>query len=366
VPLNSATACEEFQAGGCRAEPVFYYRPLPHDPAALKRQLYEVPIDRIEDVTLIHLFAEKQDHLDRQLTALKNINAPPFFYDSLQLYGKPDDELVQLARGILARLDGIGPSRDGAVGDETLHTAEIIAAAREQIDYYHERLPAFVATIQERRDLASTMMVAQDRLLVSNPAAVSRRVLLPLLHHEVGTHLLTYFNGRQQPFQQMFAGFAGYEELQEGLAVLAEYLAGGLTPTRLRTLACRVLAVRALVEGRSFVETYHLLHDDHRLAPRSAFMTTLRVFRGGGLTKDAIYLRGLKELLAYLSQGHDLAPLYVGKIALAHVPLVQELRRRGIVGPPAILPSVLDDTDANVRLERCRCGSLLELVESLS
>jgi uncharacterized protein (TIGR02421 family) len=181
----------------------------------------------------------------------------------------------------------------------------------------------------------------------------------------VGTHLLTYFNGRQQPLQQMFAGFAGYEELQEGLAVLAEYLAGGLTPTRLRTLACRVLAVRSLVEGRSFVETFHLLHDEHRMAPRGAFMTTLRVFRGGGLTKDAIYLRGLKELLAYLANGHDLEPLYVGKIALAHVPLVQELRRRGIVGPPAILPSVLDDADATLRLDRCRHGNLLELVENL-
>jgi hypothetical protein len=108
-----------------------------------------------------------------------------------------------------------------------------------------------------------------------------------------------------------------------------------------------------------------MLHDDHRMAPRSAFMTTLRVFRGGGLTKDAIYLRGFKELLAYLADGHDLAPLYVGKIALAHVPLVQELRRRGIVGPPAILPSVLDDADANLRLERCREGDLLELVENL-
>jgi uncharacterized protein (TIGR02421 family) len=371
VPLNSAAAWEEFQVGGCREAPVLYYRPLPYDPAALKRQLYEAPIDRIEDATLIHLFAEKQDHLDRQLTALKNINAPPFFYDSLQLYGKPDGTLVQLARGILARLNVVEPRHDGGAhgrndaGEETLHTAEIVAAAREQIDYYHERLPGFVATVHERRDLASTMMVAKDRLLVASPAAISRRVLMPLLHHEVGTHLLTYFNGRQQPLQQMFAGFACYEELQEGLAVLAEYLAGGLTPTRLRTLACRVLGVQALVEGRSFVETYHLLHDEHRMAPRSAFMTTLRIYRGGGLTKDAIYLRGLKELLAYLAQEHDLEPLYVGKIALAHVPLVQELRRRGIVGPPALLPSVLDDADAQLRLERCRRGNLLELVETL-
>ena len=36
---------------------------------------------------------------------------------------------------------------------------------------------------------------------------------------------------------------AGYEELQEGLAVLAEYLVGGLNRTRMQQLAARVLAI---------------------------------------------------------------------------------------------------------------------------
>ena len=94
VPLNSATAWDEFAASDYARAPQFYYRPLPYDPAALKRRLFEIPIDRIEDATLIHLFEQKQDHLDRQLTALKNIDAPPFFYDSMQLYGTPDQSLV--------------------------------------------------------------------------------------------------------------------------------------------------------------------------------------------------------------------------------------------------------------------------------
>lgn len=363
VPLNSAAAWEEFQAGGCKAAPTLYYRPLPYDPAQLKRQLFEAPLDRIEDPTLIHLFAEKQDHLDRQLTALKNIDAPPFFYDSVQLYGLPDDGLVKLAENMLSRIGALDERPAAAHHDETVHADEIVAAARDQIDYYHQRLPGFVAKIDKRNDLASTMMVAHERLLVSASASIARRAIEPLLHHEVGTHLLTYFNGRQQPLQQLYGGLAGYEELQEGLAVFAEFLVGGLSPARLRTLCCRVLAVRALVERRSFVETFHLLHDDHRMPARGAFMTTLRVFRGGGLTKDAIYLRGLRDLADYLRNGHDLEPLYVGKIALGHVPMVQELRRRGIVGPPAVLPSFLDDAAAEVRLERCRQHTLLELLE---
>ena len=206
-------------------------------------------------------------------------------------------------------------------------------------------------------------MVAQDRLYVSAAASMARHNVEPLLDHEIGTHLLTYFNGRQQPFQQLYAGLAGYEELQEGMAVLAEYLSGGLTHARLRTIACRVLAVQAMVERRSFVDAFQLVHDEHRLPAKAAFMTVLRAYRGGGLTKDAIYLRGLRDLIDYLHQGHDVEPLYVGKIALAHVPLVQELRRRNIVGPPALLPRFWDDAAAVQRLERCRQMSLLELVE---
>ena len=39
--------------------------------------------------------------------------------------------------------------------------------------------------------------------------------------------MLTYFNGKLQPFHQLQCGFAGYDELQEGLAVLAEFFSGG-------------------------------------------------------------------------------------------------------------------------------------------
>jgi hypothetical protein len=120
-----------------------------------------------------------------------------------------------------------------------------------------------------------------------------------------------------------------------------------------------------MLRGGSFLETFELLHDEHHFGPRSAFMTALRVHRGGGLAKDAIYLRGLRDLLAYLRAGHDLEPLYVGKISLEHAALVQELRRRGVVQPPALLPRFWDDGLHRTRLARCRELSLVELLEQL-
>jgi uncharacterized protein (TIGR02421 family) len=360
IPVNSASAWEEFRASGYRETPRFFYRPLPYHPSELTRRRFEIPIPRIEDATLIQLFEQKQDHIDRQLTALKHIDTPTFLHDSWQLYGAPSASLVQSASVLLGSIEGGASRRDES---DSVHTDEIVAAAREEIDHYHQRLPDFLATVEVRDDIASTLMVAQSNLYVSATAALSRSGLAPVLHHEIGTHLLTYFNGRQQPFQQLCAGLAGYEGLQEGLAVLAEYLTGGLSARRLRTLACRVMAVRSMIEGRPFGETFHLVHEQHRLPAKSAFMTTLRVYRGGGLPKDAIYLGGLCDVLEYLREGHDLEPLYVGKIALEHVPLVQELRRRGIVGPPALLPRFWGDDAVQQRLLRCRRLTLLKLLE---
>src|SRR5690606_28740544 len=115
----------------------------------------------------------------------------------------------------------------------------------------------------------------------------------------------------------MAMGLAGYEATQEGLAVLSEYLVGGLTPRRFRVLAARVLAVCALLEGAGFVDVFELLHEDHGFSPRDAFDITVRVFRGGGLTKDALYLRGLCEVVEHLREHGDVLSLFAAKIPVA-------------------------------------------------
>ena len=90
----------------------------------------------------------------------------------------------------------------------------------------------------------------------------------------------------------------------------------------------------------------------------------MRVFRGGGLTKDAVYLRGLIQVLDYLAQGGKLQPLLVGKIALSHVPIIQELQWRQVLKPAPLRPRFLDLPGAGERLAQVRAGlTILELIE---
>ena len=70
TPVNAESAWREFRRSRFEKPPVFYYRPLAIDPALLKRQLYLIPVERIEDPTLSYLFRQKQDELDRQITLL--------------------------------------------------------------------------------------------------------------------------------------------------------------------------------------------------------------------------------------------------------------------------------------------------------
>ena len=89
------------------------------------------------------------------------------------------------------------------------------------------------------RDDISELMVSFGRLLIPEAAAFRADRVEPLLHHEVGTHVVTYQNGARQPLKMLTVGLPGYDETQEGLAVLAEYLTGGLDPRRLSACSRR-------------------------------------------------------------------------------------------------------------------------------
>jgi hypothetical protein len=121
-----------------------------------------------------------------------------------------------------------------------------------------------------------------------------------------------------------------------------------------------------MTEGAGFVETYRMLTADHGFTPHAAFTLTMRIFRGGGLTKDVLYLKGLDYLLAYLREHRDLESLLVGKIALEDVPFIQELRRREIVHPPAVEPRYLTLPTARRRLEQAARLTLPDIVRECS
>ncbi len=350
TPVNVDDGFKRCRRDRFESMPEFHYRPSRVEPELMMRKLYNIPVERVEDPALQRLFLEKQEELALKIAMLRDRDTPKFLYQSLQLFGGAKDDLLELATGLLDRLT---PERPRSSKEAVVDADTFAKRVREEFEYYRRECPEFSATTKVTGDVAG-LIVSRGRLLINKSLALSPARVEPLLAHEVGTHLVTYYNGRLQPFQQLYSGLAGYEELQEGLAVLAEYLVGGLTRSRMRQLAARVVAVRHLTEGASFVETFRVLERTYGFSQQVAYSITMRVYRGGGLTKDVIYLRGLRAILRYVSKGGNLEPLLVGKIAEEHIPIVRELQYRRVLKPAPIRPRYLQGEEPLSKLERLR------------
>lgn len=360
TPVNAESAWREFNRSRFSKTPTFHYRPLTLDPVLLKRKLFQIPLERIEDPTVAYLFRQKQDELDRKITMLSDIGTERFLHGSLQAFGGIEPSLLEIATQLLNRLSP--KSREDSHG-RPLTAVAFAERAEQEIAYYRARYPKFTAKVKVSDELYSGLLVSGETLLIGRETQIPAGRVEALLQHEVGTHLVTYFNGRAQPLQQLRTGLPGYDGLQEGLAVLAEYLVGGLSKPRLRLLAARVLAVHNLIQGASFVETFRILSQQYGMGQRTAYTVTMRVYRGGGLTKDAVYLRGLVEILDYLRMGGELGPLMIGKIARDHVPMVKELRLREVLPAPPLTPRYMFDPGVAQKLDRLRrMKSVIELV----
>ena len=81
------------------------------------------------------------------------------------------------------------------------------------------------------------------------------------------------------------------------------------------------------------------------------------------MTKDTQYLRGLRGILEYLSDGGPIEGLFVGKLGFADLGIVRELTARGIVAAPTVLPRYVHEGPAMRRLEECRGRTVLQLFD---
>jgi uncharacterized protein (TIGR02421 family) len=345
TPVNVEDARKVFLASP-DDEPHFMYRDVEDFPEVIGARLAAVDIASVADPTLARIFGAKRRELALQLEMLSLRGSAGFLDLSLKLYGSVTPALERQGEEIL-RVVARGPGARG----RCLEAVGIAKKAAAEIERYRAGYADLSVAVEIRED-TSGVMVANGALIIAATACVASSRLAGLLAHEVGTHILTYVNGSLQSLKLMASGLAGYEETQEGLALIAEAAVGGLTAGRLRQIAARVIAISRLLQGRSFAQTHRELTEAHGYSKGGAFTIAMRVWRSGGLTKDSIYLRGLQDLVDYLSAGNELDSLWQGKLSLADLPLAKKLTEQGVLAPPTLLPYFLADEKARGRIRR--------------
>ncbi|QTD37886.1 DUF1704 domain-containing protein [Polaribacter batillariae] len=357
TPVNSNEEWKKFKENKFKKIPSFKYRLISIDPELEKRKLYNIAIDEIEDPTIAFILRGKRLEIEKQLTMLEERGTDNFRFVGESLYGVINKKVLKEAKKILKAF----PKRETKRSEKRFNCVEFAKHAQEEIDYYNEKFPNLDLTVEIRNDVAG-IMVSKTKLLINDEISLDANRCDALIQHEVATHILTYCNGKRQPLKQMYEGFEGYDQLQEGLAVIAEYLVGGLTINRLRLLAGRVIGVQSMVNGLTFIETFKKLCKKYAFSERIAYYITMRVYRGGGLTKDAVYLAGLIDLLKYLKEGKSLENLYTGKFNITHTELIEELLYRNVLVKPE-LPRFLERKSVQKRLKKLYKGlDIIELV----
>jgi len=326
-PSNLEAEKKKFFASKFKKNPEFSYKPLKVDVAKFKKSLYEVPVDSIHDLTLQKIFRSVIEGYCDQIELLAYRGDIKFKYMSLKYFGEPHEGDLTLAKYFLDSPDreNISP----LTSDE-----KAVTVLRNEMKSY-----GFIGKVELTRNIPSIAAFSPTKktLKVKKGIKIKKNFLEALCHHEIGVHMLTTENALRQPLRVFETGFPVSTLTQEGLAIASEYCAGLLTIERLKDLSLRVVAVDHMLKVYDFKETFSFLVERYRIDEEKAFYLTARVYRGGGFTKDYLYLRGFRKIKKMIDSGKDITPLLIGKTSYHFYNEIRELLDRGILNKPEFI-----------------------------
>ena len=327
-PKNLVRERRRFYAKNFNYTPNFTYNQLDINPFEFREKLYRLPVDKITDVTIQQFYRDVIDSYATKIDLIASVGTEKFLYNSLRYYGEPSENDIESAQFLLFA------SEFENIVEETIDAEGTKEAFVKALDFYKIKCKLEITD----KIIASAMVNnAKKTILINKSIKVNPLELNGLIHHELGVHMVTTVNSELQKLRVFKLGLPGNTWTQEGLAILSEYQSGNLQLPRLKTLALRVLAARLMVKNYDFTRTFKILTNDFELPQDTAFKITARVYRGGGFTKDYLYLRGLKDALKFYKQ-QDISALFIGKTSFTYLKVIDELIARKIALPPKHLP----------------------------
>ncbi|GHF91520.1 flavohemoglobin expression-modulating QEGLA motif protein [Thalassotalea marina] len=331
APTNYLDQKKQFFESNFSKAPQFTYNQNNIALFEKKRQLFNLPIEQLNNKALYTLYSEViQSYVDK-LDQFQHIGSPEFLYDSLRYYGEPANSELKNAHYLLHVTSDLEKTETDTVSiEEIQHFFENFA----QANHYPLKLEIVDSMI-------ANALVSGDVVKINRKAKINRQQLKALAHHELGVHLATSLNAKAQPLKILALGSPVNTTSQEGLAMLCEYLAGFMSLDRLRMLALRVVSVDSMIKEKDFRRTFSMLVEEFKLSEEKAFAMCSRVYRGGGFTKDYLYLKGFKQIITAYNSKTNINNLLCGKISMEQLPLINKLVDQGVfIAPNFISPAI--------------------------
>ena len=303
-----------------KKSPIFTYEPTSNLVIGLKSALQDIQIPS-EDAPLPKIFRDKKEELQKKINFIQEINTVNFPQASEELYGKPTAELVSSA---LNKVKNFYPEK---LLERPLNIVEV----KNRIEDFLKKHGLVKSLVKIKKDMiANCQVIKTGTVFLSAQAKISEEHLAGLIAHEIEGHLFRAKNGECQPWKIFQRGFANYLATEEGLAIFAqEKVVSPRHPKNINP-ALNALAVNE-AEKKSFVEVFEMLLS-YGVNTARAWTVAVKVKRGmgdtsrpGAFTKDALYFFGREKIEEFINKDGDLKKLYVGKISLEALPLVEKI-----------------------------------------
>jgi hypothetical protein len=255
------------------------------------------------------LFADRAAEIAREADLVRDLGTPAFLETARRRYWQPYSAqmtgALQLANGWLAaHVEGTASAGGTQYRSDERAEPNSLVRRIEALVAEH-RLPFRVQIVSNLVPVAATgdavILVAEGRWLSTKE---TERVAV----HEVLAHALPRAKA-SAPLWQL--GTAGATDDEEGRALLLEQRRDLLGEERRLSLALRHVAAQALFDGASYVEVVRALllrGCDTDLA----VMIAARVFRGGGLGREIVYLPALLRVSSGLQAQPELERWFEG------------------------------------------------------
>lgn len=346
-----------------------YYdnKPLPFDVREKQEEFRIILRDAQNQLgqysTLTRLIRRQCDEYCRAAHMLGVRGTPSFSELAMELYGSPDDvfyaggprmsEMGTLLFDVLTDLNVQLQSEADVKRHTPLDAQEILQA---RLGHFFDKHPGKV-TVMVSDDMVADAAAGADSIKLSQQAMFSDRDLRYLEVHEGWVHVGTTLNGAMQPNCFFLSkGSPSSSVIQEGLAVITEVVTFSSYPGRMLKITNRVIALDKVTQGADFLDIYRYFIDCG-LSEDDSYNQTVRIFRGstptgGPFTKDLSYAKGFVLIYNYIrfaigQKRVDSIPLlFTGKLVLDDLPLLGELKERGILTDPVYLPPPFQDLAA--------------------
>ena len=329
-PINVALEKERFFKSKFTVNPIFKYKPIKINPYELKKQLHSIDTTKIEDISIRNLYESVITASIDKINLLASLGTEQFLYNSLRYFGRPNSNDIRNAEYILLLPDIKGEAKKM----QQFGVDEAVKIFEETFTKY-----GFKGNIRvDKSGISSVLVLNSTKTVVLKEGSKFSKVELQYLaEHEIGVHMLTTMNASFDKLKIFSIGLPVNTLTGEGMAVLSEYLSGNFTMKRFRELALRVIAVDNMCNGADFKTGFSILINDYNVEKDAAYKIITRVYRGGGFTKDYLYLNGFSKLFKFWQDGNDLTPLLVGKTSIGFYNTIVEMMDRNIVEKPKFI-----------------------------